>query len=352
MYGKETALDITNSIIKNSFVCDLRSDTITSPDEGMRRAMAEAKVGDDVYGEDPTVTSLEERLATMLGKDAGVFFPSGTQSNLAALMAHCGRGDEIIVGKNYHVNWDEASGASVLAGISLWPVEIQEDGSISPETILSAIKEDDVHFARSRLLSLENTVGGKAIPLETIQNSAQTAWDANLSVHLDGARFFNAVTELGCSAKDLADSADSVSVCLSKGLGTPAGTVLVGSEQFIYSARRNRKILGGSMRQVGIIAAAGHYAIDNNISRLPEDHRRAVEFASVLKKLNVGKVETGTNMVFFTPNDGKTNDLRSYMEKQGVKIGDQSPSIRMVLHKDITDKGVAEAISGFQNYYN
>ncbi len=336
---------------KNSIICDLRSDTFTSPDEGMRRAMAEAIVGDDVYGEDPTVNSLENRLAEMLGKEGAIFFPSGTQSNLSALMAHCGRGDEIIVGKNYHVNWDEASGASVLAGISLWPVQTQEDGSISPETILESIKEDDAHFARSRLLSLENTVGGKAIPIETIRKSAQTAWNSNLSVHLDGARFFNAVSELECTPKELADCADSVSVCLSKGLGTPVGTVLVGSEKFIYSARRNRKILGGSMRQVGIIAAAGHYALENNISRLSEDHKRASEFASALRSLNAGIVETGTNMVFFTPNDNETNELRSYMEKQGVKIGDQSPSIRMVLHRDITDQGMELAINGFKNFY-
>ncbi len=336
---------------KNSVICDLRSDTFTSPDDGMRKAMAEAIVGDDVYGEDPTVNALEIRLAEMLGKEGAVFFPSGTQSNLAALMAHCGRGDEIIVGKNYHVNWDEASGASVLAGISLWPVEIQEDGSISPDTILASIKEDDAHFARSRLVSLENTVGGKAIPLKTIKKSAQTARDANLSVHLDGARFFNAVLALSCSPRDLADCADSVSVCLSKGLGTPMGTVLVGSEKFIYSARRNRKILGGSMRQVGVIAAAGHYAIDNNISRLQEDHKRAFDFASALQSLNAGKVETGTNMVFFTPNDRKTNELRSYLEKQGIKIGDQSPSIRMVLHRDITDQDMELAIDGFKNYY-
>jgi threonine aldolase len=342
---------MTIPALKNSLTCDLRSDTITAPDEGMRSVMASAEVGDDVYGEDPTVTSLEKRLASMLGKEAGVFFPSGTQSNLAALMAHCGRGDEIIVGKNYHINWDEASGASVLAGISLWPVETQPNGSITPETILDAIKEDDPHFARTRLLCLENTVGGKAIPIDTIKSAAQTAWDSNLSVHLDGARFFNAVTALGCSPKDLADCADSISVCLSKGLGTPVGTVLTGSKQFIRSARRNRKILGGSMRQVGIIAAAGHYALDHNISRLSEDHKRAKHFASALQEIDAGIVETGTNMVFFTPKDGKTSELRSFMEEQGVKIGDQSPSIRMVLHRDITDYGMESAISSFKNYY-
>ena len=340
-----------NSIRNQTWECDLRSDTFTSPDEGMRTAMATAIVGDDVYGEDPTVNLLEKRLASLLGKEEGVFFPSGTQSNLSAVMAHCGRGEEIIVGKNYHVYWDEASGASVLAGISLWPVETGEDGSISPSSVEEAIKEDDPHHAYSRLLCLENTVGGKAISLKKMQDVSETARKNNLSIHLDGARFFNAVTALRCKPEELANCADSVSICLSKGLGTPLGTVLVGSSKFIRKARRNRKILGGSMRQVGVVAAAGHYALDNNISRLAEDHKRAEYFANELRGMNIGNVDSGTNMVFFTPKDGQTKKLRSHLEKYSVKIGDQSPSIRMVLHRDISDESLGKAINGFKTYY-
>ena len=340
-----------NAIRNQTWECDLRSDTFTSPDEGMREAMATAVVGDDVYGEDPTVNLLEKRLASLLGKEDGAFFPSGTQSNLSAVMAHCGRGEEIIVGKNYHVYWDEASGASVLAGISLWPVETENDGSISPASVEGAIKEDDPHHASSRLLCLENTVGGKAVSLEKMEDVSKTARKKSLSIHLDGARFFNAVTALNCKPEELANCADSVSVCLSKGLGTPLGTVLVGSSKFIRKARRNRKILGGSMRQVGIVAAAGHYALDNNISRLVEDHNRAEFFANELREMNIGHVDSGTNMVFFTPKDGQANNLRLHLEKYGVKIGDQNPSIRMVLHRDVSDEGLDKAIAGFKSFY-
>ncbi|KAB7615836.1 low-specificity L-threonine aldolase [Amylibacter sp. SFDW26] len=332
-------------------ICDFRSDTITRPDVAMREAMASAVVGDDVYGDDPTVNHLEERLADMLGKEAAVFFPTGTQSNLAAIMAHCGRGDEIIVGNEYHTFCDEAAGASVLAGISLNPVKTEMGGEVSPDSIAAAIKEDDPHYARSRLLCLENTVSGRAIPIQTINTSAKVAKDAGLSVHLDGARFFNAITALKCSPKELADCADSISLCMSKGLGTPVGSVLVGSHALTAQARRNRKILGGSMRQSGILAAAALYALDHNIETLVQDHNRAERLANALTTLDVGAVVHNSNMVFFTPAPEHHKTLYAHMAKTGVVIGGQSPTIRMVMHRDISDDALDLAIQSFQSYY-
>ncbi len=217
-------------------ICDLRSDTVTRPCAGMRAAMAGAEVGDDVMGEDPQVNRLEAGLAERMGKEAGLFLPTGTQSNLTGLMAHCGRGEEVIVGRPYHVFTFEAAGASVLASIALFPLEPRATGALDPDDIVAAVKADDPHFTVSRLLSLENTHDGKAIPLADIAASAQAARDAGLSVHLDGARIFNAVTELGCEPDELAGLADTVSVCLSKGLGAPAGSVLVGPADLIALA--------------------------------------------------------------------------------------------------------------------
>jgi len=331
--------------------CDMRSDTFTTPDQAMRDVMASAVVGDDVYGEDPTVNHLEAHLADMMGKEAAVFFPTGTQSNLAAIMAHCGRGDEVIVGNQYHTFCDEAAGASVLAGISLSPVTTEAGGEVSPASVKAAIKEDDPHYARSRLLCLENTVSGRVIPVDTIKAAANVAWDAGLAVHLDGARFFNAITALGCSPKELADSADSVSLCLSKGLGAPVGSVLVGSHALAAQARRNRKILGGSMRQSGVLAAAALHALDHNVARLADDHKHAGQLADALRALDAGHVQHNSNMVYFTPAPEHHAPLRAHMMQAGVMIGGQSPAIRMVMHKDITQNGVDLAIQSFQSYY-
>lgn len=333
-------------------ICDLRSDTLTTPDRAMRDAMAEAQLGDDVYGEDPTVAALEGRLAEMLGKEAGVFFPTGTQSNLAAIMAHCGRGDEAIVGNSYHIYCDEAAGASVLAGVSLCPAPTAVNGALLPEVISQAVKDDDPHYARSRLLCLENTVGGRAIPLAQMQASAAAARSAGLAVHLDGARYFNAILALGCSSADLASCADTVSICMSKGLGAPAGSVLLGSVNLMNKARRHRKILGGAMRQSGVLAAAAIHALDHNLPDLARDHANAVKLANTLKGMNAGVVEIGTNMLFFTPSDGKTDQLRQHMAKAGIRLGGQSPAIRMVLHRDISDQGLAAAQAAFQSYFD
>lgn len=335
----------------NSCLCDLRSDTMTVPDDAMRAAMVAAVVGDDVYGEDPNVTALENRMATLLDKEAAVFLPTGTQSNLTALLAHCGRGDEIIIGDTYHIYCDEAAGASVLGGISMNAIATQTNGAVSPGAVTAAIKDDYPHYARNRLLCLENTVGGRVIPLDDMRAAADAAWAAGLSVHLDGARFFNAITALNCEAKALANCADSVSVCTSKGLGAPVGSVLVGSHAIIKMARRNRKILGGAMRQAGFLAAAALHALDHNLPDLIRDHANASKLAAALKDMKAGDVQISTNMLFFTPRDANPDAVRSHMSAAGVRIGGQSPAIRMVLHRDVTDNSLDETIAAFRSYF-
>jgi len=226
-------------------ICDLRSDTVTTPDAAMQAAMADAEVGDDVYGEDPSVNRLEATLAERLGKEAGLFLTSGTQSNLVGMLAHCARGEEILVGRGYHIYTYEAAGASVLGGIALDPLEVAADGGLDPAAITAAIKDDDSHHAMTRLLGMENTHNGQAVPLVRCAAGVDAARAADLSAHLDGARFFNAVEALGCAETDLAGLYDTVSICLSKGLGAPVGSVLVGPRDLIGRARRWRKMLGG-----------------------------------------------------------------------------------------------------------
>ncbi|WP_051371897.1 low-specificity L-threonine aldolase [Leisingera aquimarina] len=336
----------------NAAQCDLRSDTVTRPDAGMMRAIQTAELGDDVYGEDPQVNRLEAVLAERLGKEAALFLPTGTMSNLAGLLAYCQRGEEIIVGADYHIYAYEAAGASVLGGIALCPVPVRRDGALDPAAIAGAVKEDDSHLAVSRLLSLENTHNGLAVPLTDMAAAAQAGRDAGLSVHLDGARFFNATTALGCSEMDLAGLADSVSICLSKGLGASAGSVLAGPGDLIAKARRWRKMLGGGMRQAGVLAAAGLYALEHNVARLAEDHARAAELAGVLHSLGTGEVSQATNMVFFTPEDGCNDELRRHLAAEGVVIGGgSSGAIRMVLHKDVGDDALDRAVQGLKSFY-
>lgn len=337
---------------RNLPLCDLRSDTVTRPDAGMLAAISAADLGDDVYGEDPQVNRLEHSLAERLGKEAGLFLPTGTQSNLVALLSHCGRGEEILTGSEYHIHKYEAAGASVLGGIALCPLPVAAGGGLDPDVIRRAVKPDDSHMAISRLLSLENTHNGQAISLAQTQAAAEAGRSAGLSVHLDGARFFNAIAELGCAETDLARIPDSISICLSKGLGTPAGSVLVGPKQLVARARRWRKMLGGGMRQSGILAAAGLYALEQNVARLSEDHARAEALASALQKLGVGEVTQSSNMVFFTPECGRNLALQSYLADSGVVIGagDSGP-IRMVLHRDVSDTGLALTVEGLQQFY-
>ncbi len=333
---------------------DLRSDTVTKPGVAMRAAMAQAAVGDDVYGEDPTVRELEERAAELLGKKAGLFFPSGTQSNLAALLSHCRRGDEYIAGDIYHVYRYEAGGAAVLGGISPCPLATGARGELAAQTVAAAVKDDDPHFPRTRLLCMENTVSGTAQDLAETKAAVAAARRRGLLAHLDGARLMNASIAQNIPAKKLAAPFDSVSLCLSKGLGAPAGTVLCGGKEFIGKARRNRKILGGGMRQAGIIAAAGMYALENNIERLHDDHQLAEELAQGLAEIagtNGATVSLGTNMIFYAPAAADHSPLRHHLKGCGVLVGDGRPAFRMVTHLDVSRKDIAKTVAAFAKYY-
>lgn len=335
-------------------VGDFRSDTVTRPCSGMRAAMAEATVGDDVFGDDPSVAKLEAVAAGLAGKQAALFLPSGTQSNLVAALSHCGRGEEIIIGREYHLFADEAKGASVLGGVAFEPLETDARGALDPDAIEAAVQPDDPHQAISRLLSLENTVSGSAIPLAHLQDCARAARKHGLSLHLDGARLFNAAASLGCSVGDLASVADSVSLCLSKGLGAPLGSVLVGDAALIARARRIRKMLGGGMRQVGVVAAAGLYALAHNVERLIEDQRKAERLGQTLAQLpqtgsGAWQVKQATNMVFVTPPKGQASALLAALKQDGLLAGG-APSLRLVMHKDVDEAAVSalgEAILGF-----
>jgi len=282
-------------------VIDLRSDTVTRPTPTMRKAMYEAEVGDDVYNDDPTVTRLEHMTAELLAKPAAMFASSGTQSNLCALLAHCERGDEYIVGQYAHVYREEAGGAAVLGSIQPQPLDFETDGSIDLAAVEDAIKPDDAHFARTKLLCLENTRDGLVISQEYVQRAARLVADRGLGFHLDGARVWNAAAWHQVEPAELVRSFDSVSVCLSKGLGAPIGSVLVGSSDLVAEARRYRKMLGGAMRQVGIIAAAGIHALEHHRERLVEDHQNARLLADLLNEIDgvdAAYGETQTNMVF------------------------------------------------------
>ncbi len=318
---------------------DMRSDTVTQPTAAMRRAMAEAEVGDDVYGDDPTVNALQDKAAKLLGKEAGLFLSSGTQSNLCATLAHCHRGDEIIVGNSYHIFRDEAGGAAVLGGVMMAPVSTTASGAMRPDDIAATVKPDDAHCAISRLLCLENTVAGHVQSTETINELAGVGHAHGLAVHLDGARLMNAVVKLGTPAAKLVAGVDTVSLCLSKGLGTPAGSVLVGPSDFIKRAHRMRKLVGGGMRQIGVLAAAGIHALNHHVDRLEDDHENALQLAERLAQVKAIHVEPDlveTNMVFITLPDGAADGLRAHLAARGILLGGGSKRIRLVTHLDIT----------------
>ncbi|MBX2855156.1 MAG: low-specificity L-threonine aldolase [Rhodobacteraceae bacterium] len=320
----------------------------------MRAAMASAEVGDDVYGDDPTVNRLEAAAAAKFDKEAALFVSSGTQSNLVAMLAHCGRGEEVITGFGYHTFTYEAAGASVLGGIALHPIPPEADGGLDPDKIRTAVKPDDSHHPISRLLSLENTHYGKAIPLERIQAAVTAGREAGLMVHLDGARFFNAVTALKIEPAALAELFDTVSICLSKGLGSPAGSVLVGPADAIARARRWRKMLGGGLRQAGVLAAAGLQALEQNVAGLAEDHRRAEILATALREYGQAwdaPVAQATNMVFITPKTADHAPLRAHLNGRGLRLGGGEGSIRLVLHRDINDAKLDRAIDAFASFY-
>lgn len=335
-------------------IIDLRSDTVTVPCSGMRRAMAEAEVGDDVYDEDPTVNRLQARLAEMAGHEAGLFFPSGTQSNLAALLSHCQRGEEYIVGQDAHTYKYEGGGAAVLGSIQPQPIELAPDGTIPLDKIRAAIKADDFHFAITRLLALENTIGGKVVSQAYIGEAGALARQRGLSFHLDGARVFNAAVAQGLPLADITTRFDSVSICLSKGLGAPAGSVLVGSGDLLARARRWRKMVGGGMRQVGVLAAAGEFAIDNNVARLADDHALAARLAEQLLDIDGLQVEGGaarTNMVYLTCTGGDGDAFQAWCADRGLRFGGRDPA-RLVTHKDVDAAGIDRAAAIIREYFS
>ena len=332
---------------------DLRSDTVTQPSEAMRTVMAQAQVGDDVYGEDPTVHALEARTAKLLGKEAAVFVSSGTQANLIAMLCHCNRGDEYIGGREYHSYSAEAGGAAVLGGISPYPLDTNANGGLEPLDVHGAIKPDDSHFAISRLLCLENTVSGKIQQTADIEGLAHIAKAAGMAVHMYGARFMNAAVALNENPADMLASVDTVSLCLSKGLGAPIGSVLAGPVDFIKKAKRQRKLLGGGTRQAGHLAAAGLYALDHNIQRLSDDHRRTRQLAVALAdmpKLEVELDAVQTNMLFVKPPRGGERALYDHLTEQGVVTGGPSTAMRLVLHLDVDDNDLDQVIEAFKSF--
>jgi threonine aldolase len=340
---------------------DLRSDTVTQPTPEMREAMANAPVGDDVYGEDPTINKLEAMAADMLGKEAGLFVASGTMGNLAAILAHCGRGDEVILGDQSHTFFYEAGGISALGGIHSAQLPNQPDGSISLDALEAAIRPDNIHMPPTRLIALENThnrCGGTYHTPDYIRQVGELAHSRGISVHLDGARIFNAAAALGVDVRELTAPADSVTFCLSKGLCAPVGSVLCGSREFIANARRIRKQLGGGMRQAGILAAAGIVALETMPQRLIEDHRRAKTLAEALDALPGIRMDEGTpatNMIFFRVEETIPHsdaEILAALKARGVLAGTMDARhFRLVTHYWIDDEAVDKTIAAFSDVF-
>jgi threonine aldolase len=337
---------------------DLRSDTVTQPTPEMRQAMAEAEVGDDVFSEDPTVNRLQEMAAERMGKDAALFVASGTMGNLAAVLAHCGRGDEVILGNQSHTFLFEAGGISALGGVQPYTLPNLPDGTLEKSAIKNAIRSENIHHPISRLVILENThnrCGGVALTREYTQEIGNLAHTSGLKLHIDGARIFNAAVANKIDAKQLAEPADSVTFCLSKGLCAPVGSLLCGNKDFIYQARRIRKQLGGGMRQAGILAAAGIVALEKMIDRLEEDHERAKKLAEGLQNIEGIELFLGmpqTNMVFISLSEKVKSDaiqLSALLLSQGIKVNPSgNRSMRLVTHYWINDADVEKVIAGFR----
>jgi len=341
---------------------DLRSDTVTKPTPEMREAMAEAEVGDDVYGDDPTVNRLEEIAAEMMGKDAALFVPSGTMGNLIALLVHCQRGDEAIVGNQSHIYLNEAGGMSALGGIQSCPVLNQKDGTLLLDEIIASIRSEDVHHPITRIICLENTqniCGGIPLTSDYTRQVGDLAHNNNLSLHIDGARIFNAAVAQNISVKELVGPADSVVFCLSKGLASPIGSMVVGTSKFIARARHIRKMLGGGMRQVGIVAAAGIISLVKMTERLREDHARAKKMADGLRQVKGLIVDAGsppTNMVYMNISEDlqmNAGQISERMKKLGVLVdAENDHRFRLVTHYQIDDDSVEKTISAFHDVLN
>jgi len=341
---------------------DLRSDTVTQPTVDMRAAMLAAPLGDDVFGDDPSVNALQDRIAALLGFEAALFVPTGTQSNLCAILAHCQRGDEYIVGQMAHCYRWEGGGAAVLGSVQPQPLAHQPDGTLALADIEAAIKPDDAHFARTRLLALENTLGGKLLPFDYVQSATALAARHGLARHLDGARLFNAAvaqaestgSDIATEARRIAQCFDSVSVCFSKGLGAPVGSALCGSRDFIARAHRIRKMAGGGMRQSGLLAAAALHALDHHVERLAQDHALARRLAEGLAGITGLQVESPQTNIVFADLTGAARDqsaaLLAHLQAQGVRATGLY-RLRFVTHLDVNAAGVDRAVTAIRGFF-
>lgn len=334
---------------------DLRSDTVTRPTPAMREAMHEAKVGDDVFGDDPTVQQLEALAADRLGKEASLFAPSATQANLIALLVHCGRGDEAIVGQQAHNYLFEGGGGASLGGIQPQPLDQEADGTLNLEKVRSLIKPDDYHYARTRLFCLENTTWGKVLPGGYVSRARDLADKHGLAMHLDGARLFNAAIASGTPVNRLVDPFESVSICLSKGLGAPVGAMLAGEAAFVKEGKRWRKMLGGGMRQSGLLAAAGIHALENHVTRLAEDHENARRLARGLAEIEAIDIEpVSTNMVFAeVVGTHVVGDLVAFLASRDILVsGFSGEKLRLVTHLDVSEADIDTAVGAFREFFS
>lgn len=332
---------------------DFRSDTVTKPTDNMRKAMVDAIVGDDVYGDDPTVNDLERWAAERHGFEAALFTTSGTQANLLALMSHCERGDEYLCGQQAHNYKFEAGGAAVLGSIQPQPIESNPDGTLDFAKLKAAIKPDDSHFARTKLLSLENTINGKVLPISYLEEARHFVDEHNLALHLDGARVYNAAVALNVDVAEIAKHFDSMTICLSKGLAAPIGSLLLGNKAFIAKARRLRKMVGGGMRQAGILAAAGKLALTEQVEQIKTDHANAKLLAQKLSELpgfNVNPDFVQTNIVF-AKLDPQIDivDIADKLKADGITISPGNP-VRFVTHKDVSDSDVIALANSIKKY--
>ncbi len=330
---------------------DLRSDTVTLPSSDMRRAMAQAEVGDDVYGDDPTVAALEADGARLSAKQAALFFPSGTQANLVALLTHCQRGEEYIVGQQAHNYRFEAGGAAVLGSIQPQPLEADADGTLPLDKVAAAIKPDDFHFARTRLLCLENTHNGKVLPLDYLRQAFQFTREHGLGLHIDGARVFNAAVALNVPLSEISQYCDTLTICLSKGLGAPVGSLLCGDAEYIHQAKRWRKMVGGGMRQSGILAAAGRYALEHNVQRLREDHDNATWLEQQLAALGVEIMAPGaqTNMLFIRQSAELAAKLAPWMRQHDIIIASGTVT-RLATHLNISSADLQKVVQCWSEF--
>ncbi|NLS56469.1 low-specificity L-threonine aldolase [Hafnia alvei] len=330
---------------------DLRSDTVTRPSDAMRLAMSRAEVGDDVYGDDPSVNLLEQEAAELTGKEAALFLPTGTQANLVALLTHCQRGEEYIVGQKAHNYLFEAGGAAVLGSIQPQPIDAAADGTLPLDVVASVIKPDDVHFARTKLLCIENTHNGKVLPLDYLQQAWIFTREKGLALHVDGARIMNATVALNVPLSTLTQYCDTLTICLSKGLGAPIGSLLCGSAEYIKQARRWRKMVGGGMRQAGILAEAARYALLNNVERLREDHDNAQWLANALSAIGVEVMAPGaqTNMLFLKVPAHEAAQLGGWMKERGVLMS-AGPVTRIVTHLDVSRSDLEKLVSLWKEF--